>query len=151
MEITCGIFLQRKDKKVLFIHPTLSPEGFISIPKGIYEDKDENYFNAAKRELLEETGVDLDQYEGQAIEVEGFFQYHTRNKALKAFIYKTDHQIDQELQCQSYFVDNDQQYIEADAFYWIDPTTIHKQSDIPYSPHHTQQMVIDRFFPPDGM
>ena len=150
MEITCGIFLQRKDGKVLFIHPTLSPDRFISIPKGIYEDTDGTYFNAAKRELMEETGINLDDYSGEIEEIEGIFQYKTRNKALKAFIFRSEQQIEQKLACTSYFYHEGKNYIEADEFYWLDPHEIHiYSSSCPFSPHQTQQKIIDQYFPPN--
>lgn len=53
-----GIFLIRKDLKVLICHPTNHPYSFWSIPKGKIEEG-EQPMEAALRETFEETNIDL--------------------------------------------------------------------------------------------
>ena len=60
--ITCGIFLFNSENRFLVGHPTNSEKlthNFYSIPKGWNEDG-ESFFMSAKRELMEETNIDLD-------------------------------------------------------------------------------------------
>ncbi len=58
MKITCGIYLYNTlTQNILICHATRSKNGW-SIPKGVREEK-ELPFQAAVRELLEETNVDL--------------------------------------------------------------------------------------------
>lgn len=56
--ISAGLFIVRKDKKLLICHPTNHPKNFFSIPKGKVE-KDEIFLEAAFRETYEETNLDL--------------------------------------------------------------------------------------------
>ena len=56
--IASGLFIVRKDNKVLICHPTNHPADFYSIPKGKVED-DEIFLEAAIRETYEETNLDL--------------------------------------------------------------------------------------------
>jgi len=53
-----GVFLVRNDGKILVGHPTGHPEDVWSIPKGKI-DEGENTLEAAIRETMEETNVDL--------------------------------------------------------------------------------------------
>lgn len=56
--IASGLFIVKKDKKLLICHPTNHPKNFYSIPKGKVED-DEIFLEAAFRETYEETNLDL--------------------------------------------------------------------------------------------
>jgi putative (di)nucleoside polyphosphate hydrolase len=56
--IASGLFIVRKNKKLLICHPTNHPKDFYSIPKGKVEDN-ENFLEAAFRETYEETNLDL--------------------------------------------------------------------------------------------
>ena len=53
-----GVFIVRKDGKLLICHPTNHAENFFSIPKGKVE-KGETFVEAAFRETYEETNLDL--------------------------------------------------------------------------------------------
>ena len=57
--VTCGIYLYSvKNKKILICHATHSPWSSWSIPKGL-KDTSEESFEAAVRELKEETGYEV--------------------------------------------------------------------------------------------
>ena len=56
--IAAGIFLVRKDGKLLVCHPTNHKPDFWSIPKGKVEEG-ESFVNAAIRETFEETNIEL--------------------------------------------------------------------------------------------
>ena len=59
MRKSAGIFLFDKTNRMLVEHPTNHDPNFWSIPKGMVE-KYEDEFDAAKRETLEETSLDID-------------------------------------------------------------------------------------------
>lgn len=59
MIYTAGIFLFNSKDEILLVHPTNAPHKTWSIPKGLV-DENETVVEAAKRELLEETNVNLD-------------------------------------------------------------------------------------------
>jgi len=84
---TCGIFLIDYKNKVLLGHPTGSNETVWSIPKGIQE-KGESVWEAAKRELLEETCIDLNDHDYiyNYISNYKYIGYGGRHKTLHAFI-----------------------------------------------------------------
>jgi len=108
MEVSAGFIIIDPDtKKVLACHPTngLTEEFFsYDIPKGHIEDG-EDALTAAKRELKEETGIDLpeDLPESDIYEI-GRIQYRS-NKKLHLFSleYKV---IPSALHCDSMFVDS---------------------------------------------
>src|ERR1017187_7673648 len=56
--VAAGIFIIRKDKKLLVCHPTNHKANFFSIPKGKVEEG-ETIFDAAIRETHEETNLSL--------------------------------------------------------------------------------------------
>jgi 8-oxo-dGTP pyrophosphatase MutT (NUDIX family) len=56
--VAAGIFLVRKDGKLLVCHPTNHDPNFWSIPKGKVEDG-EHFIDAAIRETYEETNITL--------------------------------------------------------------------------------------------
>jgi len=58
MRITCGFFIINDKEEILLCHPTNSPHNTFSIPKGLINDG-ESELEAACRETLEETGIDL--------------------------------------------------------------------------------------------
>lgn len=60
MKYTCGIYLFNINTRQFLIGHVTNTKGAFSIPKGCYDDTDANYFEAAKRELLEETNIQLD-------------------------------------------------------------------------------------------
>lgn len=119
MKITCGIILENSEDQILLCHPTNAPKNSWSIPKGLNEDL-EDFWETAKRELLEETSIDLDQLDYSMEEVPRLFFYKNKKKCLKVFWVKlNDNKIDQaKLECKS-LVDNI--FPEVDKFLWTSP------------------------------
>ena len=62
IRISCGVYLFRSDNKFLIVHPTGHRPTIFSIPKGRMDEGETDHFVVAKRELLEETGINLDKY-----------------------------------------------------------------------------------------
>ncbi len=119
MKITCGIILEKPNGQILICHPTNSPKDSWSIPKGINEDL-EDFWETAKRELFEETSIDLNQLDYTFEEVPRLFIYKNKKKCLKVFWVKlNDNKIDQvKLECKSLV---DDEYPENDKFIWTSP------------------------------
>jgi len=119
MKITCGIVLENTEGQILICHPTNAPKNSWSIPKGLNEDL-EDFWETAKRELLEETSIDLNQFDYTMEEIPRLFIYKNKRKCLKVFWVKlNDNKIDQvKLKCKS-FVDDD--FPEVDKFMWTSP------------------------------
>lgn len=93
MICSCG-FIIVCDSRILLCHPTNA--GFRwDIPKGIAEEN-EDHLDAAKRELLEETGVS---FNGDIIDL-GCHQYQ-KNKNLHLFYMKVDNIPIKEMECKS--------------------------------------------------
>ena len=89
-KISCGIFLFRNDNKFLIGHPTGFKPNTWSIPKGRPNAGEIDYFETAKRELLEETGIDFDDLNVTRIEEFDLIRYRETNKYLKGFFVKVD-------------------------------------------------------------
>lgn len=84
--IASGLFIVRKDKKVLICHPTNHPTDFYSIPKGKVED-DEIFLEAAIRETYEETNLDLSETTDFTIYPLNAVNYKHRKKILYPFLF----------------------------------------------------------------
>ena len=88
-----GIFIIRKDNKVLICHPTNHATDVWSIPKGKIEE-DEDAMDAAMRETYEETNIDF--YHDDRLSVNKNFDifemdvvnYSHKKKDLKTFVFK---------------------------------------------------------------
>ncbi len=123
MKITCGIFLIDNRNRVLLGHPTGSPDSVWSIPKGLSDDG-ETTWDAAKRELLEETMIDLDHYSYIKKHI-GRYKYQTILhkkpviKELNAFVvYMPHNSIDlSRIRCDSFFGKDNTP--EVDKFNWF--------------------------------
>ena len=101
MKEVAGIFLYQKDSfKFLVGHPTNHSPNFWSIPKGVV-DQGENYWEAAVRELKEETDLNLNDYD-YVIEKEfDFITYKSKRKKLKTFKVRADFPDDFKFKCKS--------------------------------------------------
>ena len=119
MKITCGIILEKPNGQILICHPTNAHKNSWSIPKGLNEDL-EDFWETAKRELLEETSIDLNQFDYTMSEISRLFIYKNKRKCLKAFLVKlNDEEINKvKLECKS-FVDD--LFPEIDKFVWTSP------------------------------
>lgn len=116
MEITCGIFVIDIHNRLLICHPTNEPMDKWSLPKGWPED-DETYEEAAIRELEEETGLILNDYDGN-LEYVGENQYKNKPKKLIAFSYFLKEEVLQPLSCSGMISGTD--IPEVDIIKWVD-------------------------------
>jgi 8-oxo-dGTP pyrophosphatase MutT (NUDIX family) len=118
MDITCGVFIINNKKELLVVHATNSPWTRWSIPKGM-PDADEYYINAAKREVKEETNIDL----ADAILVEvGEAKYPKTNKKLIAYyIQINSYGSEYDLKCTSTFIHkhSGRELPENDSIEWM--------------------------------
>jgi len=99
MELTVGIILA-ENNKMLLVHPTGA--NFWNIPKGIQEDGETDWVTA-KRELHEETNINLADYNYSIIKESAFYKYKKRSKYAKAFLVILNEKIKRELKCNTFF------------------------------------------------
>jgi len=93
MEIACGIFIIDKNGNVLICCPRGTKDKHNwTIPKGKVE-KDETFIDAAIRETLEETGLDLKPFKTKIKEI-GQRKYKHKKKKLIGFVLYLDGIID---------------------------------------------------------
>jgi len=105
---TCALACITPSGRVLIAHPTNGAYAFSwGFPKGIKDDSDANELAAARRELKEETGIDLPD---DLLYINcGTFDY-TKEKVYRLFAVKLDFEIDlAQLRCESTFTDTDGQ------------------------------------------
>lgn len=87
-KITCGIYLFDSRNLMLIQHPTGFPNHVWGIPKGRVDVGETNLYEVAKRELFEETGVDLDKFTIEKIEEFDTVKFNLSNRYLKSFFVK---------------------------------------------------------------
>jgi 8-oxo-dGTP pyrophosphatase MutT (NUDIX family) len=117
MEITAGIFLMNSKGEILICHPTGANHKTWSIPKGLVEPLDRNEFETAKRELYEETNIDLDDLKilkSYRLEL----QYYNKQKKtlIPFFVLVDDRNYVFDLKCNS-FIKNSKKP-EIDKYFW---------------------------------
>ena len=104
MSVTCGIFLVDGKDRLLVVHPTGHNDYCWGIPKGLKESN-ETAWQTAKRELKEETGIDLDSLQYQ-YDYMGMIPYKYKNKKLLSFYVKCDNILSTKvMRCDSTFFD----------------------------------------------
>ena len=116
MRATCGIYCLNRDYQLLITHPTNAKNiGCWSIPKG--EKKEgETYFDAAKREFNEETGLYL--YNQDTIMILDPVEYISKIKTLYSFLFYVENFDTQTpVVCESFTKSGDP---ENDISIWID-------------------------------
>lgn len=121
MTYTCGIFLIDNRGKVLCCHITGRPRsgvGTWSIPKGL-PDENESYPDAACRELMEETGLEIDVKKILPLKE---VKYEKRSKTLVPFLSILKRSGDEiETKCYSFFeTSTGSMCPEVDGFEWVD-------------------------------
>jgi 8-oxo-dGTP pyrophosphatase MutT (NUDIX family) len=121
IRISCGIYLINSDNKLLIGHPTKHKPNVWSIPKGRIDEGESNHFEIAKRELLEETNIDLNKFDiDKMVEFE-LIRYRETNKYLKGFFAKVDNSFsDHDIKCTSMvYRDGNPSFPEFDDFKWV--------------------------------
>ena len=144
-----GIFLIRKDNKLLICHPTNQPSNIWSIPKGKIEE-DEDAMDAAMRETYEETNIDF--YNDDRLSVNKNFDileidvvnYSHKKKDLKPFVFKEVKGSDVkwseiEIKCNSNVPDERGGFPEMDKYKWVTLENAKKLL------HYTQSECIAKF------
>lgn len=116
--ITCGVVIKEKiDNTILICHATNSK--FWSIPKGMFDKKEDIYFkNAAIREVKEETGLILNKEETIYL---GNYDY-LPHKNLVLFLNIFENKVNtKELKCTSYFnaAYSKEMLPEVDKYLWV--------------------------------
>ena len=122
MVTTCGIYLIDKDGKVLICHPTNHPNNLWSIPKGLIDESDADELVAAKRELFEETGIDINALVHKDVVRLPNRLYPAGKKTLTSFIIHIEETIKViDLHCDSMVVNEVKgwNFPEIDAFAWV--------------------------------
>ena len=126
--VTSSGFLIQSGGRYLLVHsthPKKKPkkyDGRWGISKGSQE-KNETYFETAKRETIEEIGLDIDLFDFKISR--NYFSYVYKSKKKRLFIYKLvdykEQLKDFSFVCES-MVDN--KYPEIDDFLWVDDVEI---------------------------
>lgn len=121
--ISAGIFILRKDDKLLICHPTGHVQTLWSIPKGKVEEN-ETEIDAAIRETFEETNIDLKETTNFIIHELDPVNYTNKKKILKPFLFveKSDSNIDWEnieIKCNSFVSEARGNFLEMDDFKWV--------------------------------
>lgn len=120
MEKSAGIFIIRKDNKLLVAHPTNTSPDRWSIPKGRPEN-DEYPTETAVREVFEETNVDLSLW--KILHNLEPVKYEKKEKILIPFVFfekQNDINLDDvELKCNERVPQNLGGYLEMDDFKWV--------------------------------
>ncbi len=122
-EHASGIFILRKDKKLLICHPTNHAVDFFSIPKGKVE-VGETMIDAAIRETFEETNIQLKYSDDFIIYTLNSVGYRSGKKTLHPFLFvekpnSTFDWVNTEIKCNSNVPDERGGFPEMDGYQWI--------------------------------
>lgn len=140
--IAAGLFIIRKDKKLLICHPTNHAEDFYSIPKGKVEEN-ETFLEGAFRETYEETNLSLKDSNKFTIYPLQSVNYSHKKKILYPFVCleNFDSKFDWDsvdLKCNSDVEDARGNFPEMDGYKWV---TLEEARPLL---HNTQAACIDR-------
>lgn len=115
--ITCGIYLySTSQQRLLVCHATHSPWNRWSIPKGL-KDEGETSFDAAIRELYEETGLKYKELHIISKHALKPVNYQKQKKILESFLLITDVDLShQTFICHSH---TEKSFPEVDSWKWI--------------------------------
>lgn len=138
--IAAGIFMVRKDGRVLVCHPTNHKPDFWSIPKGKVEEG-EDLIDAAIRETYEESNIDLSECKGiRALEA---VNYSHKKKILHPFLVleRNNSILDWDsfdLKCNSFVPEDRGGFPEMDDYKWV------SLDEARVILHNTQSACIDK-------
>jgi 8-oxo-dGTP pyrophosphatase MutT (NUDIX family) len=134
MLTTCGIYLFNTGmKKFLVCHATNSRWNSWSIPKGL-RDAGENSFEAAVRELQEETGIEIEKLHVLKKQALPPVNYRKQKKMLESFLIVTNTDLEgYPFVCTSH---TEKSIPEVDRWKWITPeqmmTLLHESQTANY-------------------
>lgn len=140
--IAAGIFIVRKDKKILICHPTNHKPDFFSVPKGKVEDG-ESLMAAAIRETEEETNINLKNDFNFSIHLLPPVEYKHGKKVFNPFVYVENQNSsinwsDIEIKCNSHVPVERGGFPEMDGYQWV---TLDEAKPLL---HETQTACIDK-------
>jgi 8-oxo-dGTP pyrophosphatase MutT (NUDIX family) len=140
--IAAGLFIVRKNKKLLVAHPTNHKPDFWSIPKGKVEFN-ETFLEGALRETYEETNLELTDSTNFDIFPMLGVNYGHKKKILYPFLYlekeeSTFNWDEQELKCNSNVPAERGGFPEMDDYKWV---TLDEARGLL---HETQVACIDK-------
>ena len=116
--VSCGFIIRYKNE-LFVVHPT--GMNYWSIAKGV-ADENEEYFDAAKRELQEETSLIYDDLDVKFVKHHGIVPY-LKHKDLYLIEVILNKMFDVDnLECTSYYMNKKKRVMEkeVDKFKWID-------------------------------
>jgi len=121
MKISCGIYLINSDNQLLIGHPTNHKSSVWAIPKGRMNEGETDYFEVAKRELIEETNIDINQFQIEKTKEFEMIRYKETNKYLKGFFVKVNNDFkSHDIKCDSMVYRNGNPvFPEFDDFKWV--------------------------------
>ncbi len=121
MKITCGIYLFDVNNKLLIQHPPNFRPTVWGVPKGRFDGDESDIFEVCKRELFEETGIKLNDYNIIYKEELDIAQYNDTNKYLESYFVKVDEDLsDFDLHCDSMvYRDGKPAFPEVDEWKWV--------------------------------
>jgi len=119
-ELSAGVIIKNSKDQILGCAP-YGKSGVFDIPKGHVEEN-ENFANAAVREVLEETGIELNSVSD--IKPLGKFHYN-KYKDLVLFYHEGDYDTNK-MKCTSYFELYGKNVPEMIGYKWIDIEDIQK-------------------------
>ena len=144
MRRAAGIILFNRDGKVLVEHPTNHDPNFWSFPKGMVDPEDASDFDAAKRECLEETDLDLDTIDYTVVRELPDITFKNKKKVLKLFVLRTNESLyDYPFNCPSMVtlwrkgVPREHPFPEVDDYKWVTIEEAYKLV------HESQKVAID--------
>lgn len=120
--ISCGIFLYDAVNELLLITKSFGSRKFegYSIPKGLFDESDSNYEEAARREFVEECGVDLSEIDATFVKEFPLVPYPKSSKKLKSYLYVSNSDLSHlNFQCNSYFEKDGESFPEISSFHWV--------------------------------
>lgn len=114
---TIGIIIVNNDGDILLTKPT--GNNTLSFPKGL-QDNNETFLETAIREVLEETGLDLKNINGEFSKEYYTQEYNRKNKTVHLFIFKSNENLkNTPIICNSFF-ERDGVFIpENDDSFWL--------------------------------
>jgi 8-oxo-dGTP pyrophosphatase MutT (NUDIX family) len=121
--LTSGLFIIKKNKKLLICHPTKRKANEYSIPKGRVED-DEIFLEAAFRETYEESNLDLNGSTDFTIYPLNSVEYKNKKKILYPFLMLENNNSkfdwdSVELKCNSNVPKKIGGFPEMDGYRWV--------------------------------
>ena len=123
-KIASGIILLNDEDEILVEHPTNHSPNFWSIPKGMV-NKGEELFDAALRETMEETSLNIRKINHKVLTELPLIHYKSKRKSIKIFVIRSfDDLSNFELHCTSMVthirgVKLDHPFPEVDGYKWV--------------------------------